>query len=240
MLILLEYKKIKRTGLVPAFLISSLLGGLVPILNMAARSENYVGLADPPLQILLDANWKMMSMLNILLVICGACIMYHTEYADNAIQRMKTLPCMESTMFFGKFMVMLGLSFVVFTVEAVAMAYSSLHWFNESKNLWNELLKNFGYSMLLLLPVVLLSLVISSSCKNMWVSLGIGVLCVSAATMIVGRNFFLSLFPFALPFQIYAGTSPDQVMQYIIASIIEVIIIIFAELIYLKVRGAVE
>ena len=30
----------------------------------------------------MDANWQMMAMLNILVCICGACMMFHTEYAD--------------------------------------------------------------------------------------------------------------------------------------------------------------
>ncbi len=30
-------------------------------------------------------------MLNILIVICGACMMYHTEYADNGMQKMSVL-----------------------------------------------------------------------------------------------------------------------------------------------------
>lgn len=40
-------------------------------------------LAGNPINILMSANWQMMAMLNILISICGACMMYHTEYADN-------------------------------------------------------------------------------------------------------------------------------------------------------------
>ena len=57
----------------------------------------------PPLTILLDANWTMMAMLNVLLIVSAACIMYHTEHDDNAIQKMQTLPLRESGIFFAKF-----------------------------------------------------------------------------------------------------------------------------------------
>ena len=80
----LEWKKMKRTGLVPAFFFGGLLAAAVPVLNMTFRSQIYLGLDAPPVQILMDANWQMMSMLNILLVTAGACMMYHTEYADGS------------------------------------------------------------------------------------------------------------------------------------------------------------
>jgi len=98
----LECKKVKRTGFTPAFLCGGILAATVPVLNMTVRSENYLGLYAGPVQILLDANWQMMAMLNILLIVSGACLMYHTEYADNAIQKICTLPTKESRLFFSK------------------------------------------------------------------------------------------------------------------------------------------
>ncbi len=236
----LECKKIKRTGFIPAFLGGGILAALIPIVNMAVRSKNYIGLSNPPLQILLDANWQMMAMLNVLLIISGACIMYHIEYADNAIQRMKTLPRRESNMFFGKFVLIMGMFIIIFSIEVAALAFCSLKWFPHYTDLGIDLLKNFGYCIILTLPSILLSLVISSACKNMWVSLGIGVVCVFTATMLSAKNFVLSLFPFALPFQTFAGTAPDKVMQYIVAAIIEMVIIAIAEIVFLKVRRAFE
>ncbi|MFR4144864.1 MAG: hypothetical protein ACLT1K_13220 [[Clostridium] leptum] len=82
----LEYKKAKRTGFIPAFLCGGILAAAVPIVNMAVRSEMYVGQQSSPMQILMGANWQMMAMLNILLVVAGSCLLYHTEFADNAMQ----------------------------------------------------------------------------------------------------------------------------------------------------------
>lgn len=70
----LECKKVKRTGFLPAFLGGGILAAAVPVINMAVRSEMYLDLPGNSIQILLDANWQMMTMLNVLLVVAGACL----------------------------------------------------------------------------------------------------------------------------------------------------------------------
>ena len=225
----LEYKKAKRTGFIPAFLCGGILAAAVPIVNMAVRSEMYVGQQSSPMQILMGANWQMMAMLNILLVVAGSCLLYHTEFADNAMQKMKSLPIRESSIFFGKFILTSIMSVVVLAVEAEI-----------GNDFWLELGKNFGYSFLLMLPCVLLSLLISSACKNMWVSLGIGVVCVFTATMLPTNNFMLSLFPFATPFQVFVNTEMAQAMHYVYAAIAEIVVIGIAELVFIKVRRSFE
>lgn len=55
----LECKKAKRTGFIPAFLCGGILAAAVPIVNMAVRSEMYVGQQSSPMQILMGANWQM-------------------------------------------------------------------------------------------------------------------------------------------------------------------------------------
>lgn len=128
----------------------------------------------------------------------------------------------------------------VLAIEAASITFCVSHWFEIGNNFWLELGKNFGYSFLLMLPCMLLSLLISSACKNMWVSLGIGVICVFTATMLPTDNFVLSLFPFATPFQIFANTEMTQVMHYVYAAIIEIVVIGFAELVLIKVRRSFE
>ena len=69
MSISLEYKKIKRTGFLPVFLGGGILAAAVPVVNMAVRSEIYLTQQGTPIQVLLEANWQMMAMLNVLLVV---------------------------------------------------------------------------------------------------------------------------------------------------------------------------
>ncbi len=236
----LECKKVKRTGFIPTFLCGGILAAAVPIINMAVRCETYIGQPGSPIQILMEANWQMIAMFNILLVVAGSCILYHIEFADNAMQKMKSLPVRESSIFFVKFVLTSIMSVVVLAMEAASIAFCVSHWFEIGNKFWLELGKNFGYSFLLMLPCVLLLLLISSACKNMWVSLGIGVVCVFAATMMPTENFVLSLFPFATPFQIFANTEMIQVMHYVYAAIIEIVVISFTELVFIKVRRLFE
>ena len=78
MKLLLECKKMKRTGFYPAFFAGGILASCFPLLNMLVRSENFTSLPQTPVQILLNSNWQMMAMLNTLLILAGACILYHT------------------------------------------------------------------------------------------------------------------------------------------------------------------
>lgn len=236
----LECKKMKRTGFAPAFLWGGLLAAIVPVLNMAVRSENYLELPSMPVQILMGANWQMMAMLNILLTTAGACLMYHTEYADNAIQKMCTLPMNENRLFFGKAALMTLMCIVILVIEATGIVFCSYHWFGSSHEVWIEITKSFGYALLLMLPQVFCSMFIASACKNMWVSLGIGVVCIFTATMLPTKNFVLSLFPFALPFQIFAGTAKNTVCSFLIAAVVETLTIGIAEVLFLKVRRSFE
>lgn len=237
----LERKKIKRTGFIPTFMIGGLLAGAIPILNMAVRSDIYVGLAGTPLQILLDANWQMMAMLNILLIILGACMIYHTEYADNALQKMCTLPIAGGGLFLGKFVLMVTLCIAALAIEAAGIAFSSYHWFAFTGAVGTKLVQCFCYSLLLMLPAILASLLIAAVCKNMWISLGIGILCIFAATMMLPTdNFTLSLFPFALPFQTYISGTGSSVQTYVIAGAAESAVLAVAGLLIPRIRRSFE
>ncbi len=237
--IILECKKMKRTGFYPAFIAGGILASCLPVMNMVVRPDTFRNLSQPPLTILLDANWTMMAMLNILLIVSAACIMYHTEHDDNAIQKMQTLPLRESGIFFSKFVLMTCMCIVTLAVEALAFLFCSLQWFEKYQDLYPDLLKNFGYFLLLMLPAVLLALAIASTCTNMWISLGVGVICVFIASMITSTDyFFLQIFPFVLPFHIFAGSASLTVKKFLIAIISEVMIIGLAELIFLRIRRA--
>lgn len=236
----LECKKVKRTGFLPAFFGGGILAAVVPIVNMAVRSEMYLKQPDSPIQILLGANWQMMTMLNVLLVVAAACLLYHTEYAENAMQKMKSLPIRESSIFLSKAVLTVFMSLFVLTIEAGAVTFCSYHWFEIGNGFWGELCKCFGYSFLLMLPCVILSLLISEACNNMWVSLGIGVVCVFAATILPTNNFAFSLFPFAMPFQVFTSTDVTQAMHYIYAAIAELAILALAQLAFVKIRRTFE
>ena len=250
--IALEYKKIKRTGIIPGCLAGGFLAALIPVLELAVRSEQYTGLMQPPLRTIFQADWQMMSMLNMLIVITAACMMYHTEYADNAIQRIITLPVREEGVYFLKAILLSGMCLGFLAMEMLSVSVCILHWFGGEGGAFSayygasfpeayleliqDLLWNLGYCFCMLLPVVFLSLLIASACKNMWISLGVDVVCVFMATMIPVKYFALAIFPFALPFQISEGAGTGQTAGFLAAGIIEVLVIGAAEILFLRVR----
>ena len=232
----LEYKKIKRTGLLPAFIGCGLLSAVVPIAEMTVRSERYQSLPDSPVSILLHADWQMMSMLNVLLLVVAACILYHTEYADNALSKMCSLPLRESSLFFGKVLLLVPMLILTLALEAAALGICCWHWFALSPEILAELACNMGFSLLLILPSALLSLLLACACRNMWISLGIGVICIFTATMLPADNFVLSLFPYAMPFQIPAGMTEDIAGKFMAAAALECLGLCAAEVLFLKIR----
>ncbi|WP_286153829.1 ABC transporter permease [Sporofaciens musculi] len=249
---ILEYKKIRRTGVASGCLLGGCLAAFVPILELAVRSEQYVGIPKPPLQIILQADWQMMAMLNTLLVIVISCMMYHIEYTDNAIQRITTLPVREEEVFVRKTILLSGMCIVLLVIEMLSLIFCTLHWFGGENgayvmfygdSFWGaymkfirDLLQNFGYSFCMLLPVAIVALMTASAWKNMWIPLGINVVCVFMATMIPVKYFALSIFPFALPFQILEGAKSGKAISYLIAAAAEVLLIGAAEMVFLKVR----
>lgn len=232
----LEYKKIRRTGLTAAFLAGGIIAAALPVINTAARPDTFTSMAGSPAAVLADANLQLISMLNLLLITAGACILYHIEYADNALQKMQSLPVRESGLFIGKCGILLPFFLMIILFETASLCFCGWHWLNAGNEELMEILQTLGFTLILTLPSAIIALVIASACRNMWTALGIGILCIFMATMLPTDNFIVSLFPYVLPFQILPGMETARVFHYCIASVCESAAACAAEIIYLKVR----
>lgn len=237
MILSLERKKLRRTGWLPAFCGGAVLAAAFPLLNMLVRSETFTALPGEPFRILTDANWQMMTMLNIFTIICGACIMYHTEYIDNGAQKMAVLPVRADHIFFGKFMIIVLTLAAMLLFEIVILELCALHWFPDYHLQLTELAKNFCFSLTAALPTIMLMLLIASACQNMWVSLGIGVILVFAVSVFPKQNLLLSLCPFNSPYQTLALAAENgQEWIFTVICAAETMIFGIAALIFEKVR----
>ena len=232
----LEYKKIRRTGLTAAFIAGSIIAAALPVINTAARPDTFTSMAGSPAVVLAGANLQLISMLNLLLVTAGACILYHIEYADNGLQKMQSLPVRESGLFIGKCGILLPFFLMIILFETASLCFCGWHWLDAGKEELMEILQTLGFTLILTLPSAIIALVIASACRNMWTALGIGILCIFMATMLPTDNFIVSLFPYVLPFQILPGMETARVFHYCIASVCESAAACAAEIIYLKVR----
>ncbi|HIS68734.1 MAG TPA: ABC transporter permease [Candidatus Gallacutalibacter stercoravium] len=237
----LETKKLKRTRYFPAFLAGGLLAAAFPLINMLVRSESFTALPGEPFTILMDANWQMMAMLNILVCICGACMMYHTEYADNGAQKMDVLPVRAGKLFLTKFVVNALALALMIILETAALTWCAVHWFSGYEFDALELLQGAGFQWFVTLPTVMLMLVIASACKNMWVSLGIGVVLVFTMCIFPQDNLILSLCPFSSPYQTLAmAAESSRVPLFLGVCAAEVVVLGLLGLVYQKIRRCAE
>ncbi|HBA50430.1 MAG TPA: ABC transporter permease [Lachnospiraceae bacterium] len=236
----LETRKLKRTGYVPAFLGGGVLAGLVPVLNMAVRSEIYVTQSGSPFQILMDANWQLMAQLNILLLVCGACILYHTEYAENGIQRAETLPMKASGLFPGKLCILFCSCLLPLCLETLSLLFCCVRYFPREPELGSILLKGIGFELALLLPTAAAMLFLSSLCRNLWMCLGTGVILVFFSSMLRFGDFLMAVIPFAAPYRMLHQFSSAEAWLLLSAAAAEVVLFYAAEMIYTKLRRSIQ
>ena len=241
MSLVIECEKLKRTGYFTAFLAGGFLAAAFPVVYMMVKAEEMTSLSGNPMDILMAANWQMMAMLNILISICGACMMYHTEYADNGMQKMSVLPIRQENMFFGKFVIAALVLSAMAVIEMAVLSGCAKYWFQSYVFDLAEILKIAGFQIVVTLPTVMLILVIASACRNMWISLGIGVILVFTLSILPQDNAVLSLFPFASPYQIFsASVENSRAVLFLAACGIETVLFGIAEVVYLKVRRCFE
>lgn len=237
----IEVQKLKRTGYYPAFLAGAVAASAFPLANMLVRAETFTTLAGNPYDILMDANWKMIAMVNVLLSICGACMMYNTEYSDNGVQKMEVLPVRTGKLFAGKFIIAGLFLALMILIESAVLAGCALHWFpSRETDLWG-MVKGAAFQWTAALPTVMLMLVIASLCKNMWVSLGTGVILVFTMSIFPQENLVLSLFPFNSPFQtLAAANETGQLLLFLCICGIETVLFALLEILSQKVRRYVQ
>lgn len=209
----LEVKKLRRTGYFPALLGSALLSAAVPAVNMAARGETYLAQSGGAIEILLNANWQMMAMLNVLSTLCAACLMFHAEYAGNALDKLEVLPVRVFSVYLGKAVLAVFMLAVMTAVEFVSLYLCARHWFGGSVDAV-RLLSLAGYALAAGIPTLLASLAVAAACRNMWVSLGIGLTLVFTLSVFPQDNAVIRLLPYATP---YTTALEGQVTTVLIA-----------------------
>ena len=197
---MLEYKKLKRTWLLPVLILGGLLAASLPVIDLWVRADSIVNPSIPPLENLMNSNWMLVAMLNSFLMVLGACIIYHVEFAGNAIQRMDTLPIRPWSIFLSKLILLAIALVIVFVIEGVSLYFCAWKWFSIENGMLISLVKLLAYAFLLSLPVLSLMLAVSSVCKNMWITVGIGVIGLFAA-MLLQYVEGMQYFPFLMPYQ---------------------------------------
>lgn len=236
MIFALELKKLRRTGFASVFLCGGLLASAVPLIQTAVRTETFTRLPGNPFPILMDANWGMMAQLTILLIVCGCCLVWHTEYADRGVCKMDTLPIRQTSLFFGKLVITLMFTLLALCLQTASLAFSCAHWFPDRGMHLQELIQGMGFELMMLLPTLAFMLFAASLFQSMWLSLGAGVILTFLGSMIHEERFVLSLIPFAAPYRMLHSVSPEDIRTCILACVIQTAFFTITEIIYLRTR----
>ena len=236
MSIVIESKKLKRTGYLPAFLAGGFLAAAFPVVYMMVKAEEMTSLSGNPLEILMSANWQMMAMLNVLSTLCAACLMFHAEYAGNALDKLEVLPVHVFSLYLGKAVLAVFMLAVMTAVEFVSLHLCARHWFGESVDT-ARLLSLAGYALAAGIPTLLASLAVAAACRNMWVSLGIGLTLVFTLSVFPQDNAVIRLLPYATP---YTTALEGQVTTVLIACAAESAVLLSLGPAILKARRRFE
>ena len=238
MILSLERKKIKHTGLLPAFLAGALAVSAFTVINMAFRTELFISQDLPPVDILLNGNWDMAATFHSFLAILGACILYHTEFANRAIEKLYMLPVSQGKVFFCKNLLLLLLFLPVFLIEDFFFLFCAWHWFPGNDPGIEILLKNTAFALAALLPVLLVSTLVASLAKNMWIYLGIGVIGMFLGQMTVSYDaLFSKAYTFCLPSRcITSASRAEDIFQILGICAAETVIFALIKLFLIKIR----
>ena len=79
------------------------------------------------------------------LAVLGACILYHTEFANRAIEKLHMLPVSQGKVFFCKNLLLLLLFLPVFLIETCFLLFCARHWFPGETLGAEILLENMGF-----------------------------------------------------------------------------------------------
>lgn len=222
---MLELKKLKRSGLVPVMLLVGILGALYSLAFFAIRKDSLFSLPLPPMVILLTQLYGMITVLNLFGIIVVDCIIYNVEYQDDALKKMATMPISIVKMYLCKLAIILVLLFFSIFIENVAIAYIGINYLPPNSFDMKILIVFALYSFVIALPVHTFMLLISSQTSNMWTTLGIGVVgFLSGMTTAMCNSPLFLINPFTLIMKPaiataeLASVSPDKTVMIVSAA----------------------
>ncbi len=149
-----------------------------------------------PWTLFFQTNFRTASFLFIPLFIILLCsLIVNIEHKSNAWKHLLTLPVSKGSLFLNKLLSILLLSLACYVLFMVFMLVSAslLGVFKPKLGFWNatpnlvELLKVAAKSFVSSLGVLAIHYWLSLRFKNMFVSIGIGLMCVITVTILVGR-----------------------------------------------------
>ena len=90
--LMIELRKEKRTGVIPALPAVGILGAAYAFVNFLVRKDTLLNLPLAPMDVLLTQLYGMIMILNLFGIVVAACMVYNMEFKGGAIKKMYMLP----------------------------------------------------------------------------------------------------------------------------------------------------
>lgn len=227
----IEFRKEKRTGVVPVMLGIGILGAGYVFANFVVRKDSLLNLPLPPMDMLLTQLYGMLMVLNMFGIIVATSMIYNMEFKGSAIKKMYLLPISVPKMYLCKFSILTFMLLLAMVLQNLALVKIGITDLPQGAFEPDTLMAFAGYSFITAMPVLSFMTLISSRFENMWIPIGVGVLGFLSAMSLASSEISLFLaHPFILMMKPAVAMSTKVNMTAVLISLTETALFLFAGL----------
>lgn len=223
--LMIELRKEKRTGVIPALFAIGVLGAAYAFVNFIVRKETLLSLPLDPMDILLTQLYGMMMVINLFGVVVAACMIYNMEFKGNAVKKMYMLPVSVPSMYFSKFVIMTVMLLFAVALENAALARIGMVELPQGAFSMRAVVSFSLYSFITTMPTLSFMLLIASRFENMWIPLGVGVTgFLSGMALATADAALLMVHPFVVLLKPAVAMSAQPNVSVVVMSVVETVL----------------
>ena len=227
----IEFRKEKRTGIIPVLLAVGVLGAAYAFVNFLVRKDTLLNLPLAPMDVLLTQLYGMIMILNMFGIVVAACMIYNMEFKGNAVKKIHMLPTSVAGMYFCKFLILTVLLLIAIAIQNLALARIGITDLPKGTFEMNTLAGFAAYSFITSMPVLSFMMLISSRFENMWIPLGLGIAgFLSGMALASSKSTLLMIHPFVVMLKPAVAMSAQPDSAVMIVSVAETSLFLIAGL----------
>ncbi|MGN6711596.1 ABC transporter permease [Anaerocolumna jejuensis] len=218
----IEFRKEKRTGVLPVLPAVGILGAAYAFVNFLVRKDTLLNLPLAPMDVLLTQLYGMIMILNLFGIVVAACMIYNMEFKGTAVKKIYMLPISVPGMYFSKFLILTVMLLAAVALQNLALMQIGITELPQGTFEMGTLIAFAGYSFITSMPVLSFMLLVSSRFENMWVPLGIGVAGFLSSMALAASDIdLLMIHPFVVMLRPAVAMSAQPDITVVIASLLE-------------------
>lgn len=218
----IEFRKEKRTGVLPVLPAVGILGAAYAFVNFLVRKDTLLNLPLAPMDVLLTQLYGMIMILNLFGIVVAACMIYNMEFKGTAVKKIYMLPISVPGMYFSKFLILTVMLLAAVALQNLALMQIGITELPQGTFEMGTLIAFAGYSFITSMPVLSFMLLISSRFENMWVPLGIGVAGFLSSMALAASDIdLLMIHPFVVMLRPAVAMSAQPDITVVIVSLLE-------------------